>query len=99
MRQQVDAGYPSILLSSRLTQSGHFIVAAGYRSEVAERRALVYDAYGGWDRAEDSYRLNSGAPKSHRGEGVYYDFDAAWGYGSEQCPAGYLLTVNEGSIE
>lgn len=92
----VDCGIPSILVSTRLTRSGsgHFFVAAGYRQKNGERQVLAYDPYGYWQGPQDGYLVNADTPDSRLGEGVFYNFDDIWGYGSENCAGGYLLTFD-----
>lgn len=91
----IDCGTPSILVSTRLTRSGsgHFFVAAGYRQEDGERHVLAYDPYGYWQGPEEGYLANTPTPDSRLGEAVLYNFDDIWGYGSENCAGGYLLTI------
>ena len=94
LTKQVDAGYPGLILTTRLTKSGsgHYVVFLGYREQEGRRQVLVYDPYGRWRGPGRGYRRNDSTVGS-RGEAVYYDFEAAWGYHSERCPQGYLLTV------
>jgi hypothetical protein len=91
----VDCGAPSIVVSTRLTSSGsgHFLVAAGYSQQEGRRELIAYDPYGHWAGPDVGYHVNDGQPDSRRGEQVSYDFDAIWGYGSERCVGGYLLTI------
>jgi hypothetical protein len=91
----VDCGAPSIVVSTRLTSSGsgHFLVAAGYSQENGRRQIIAYDPYGHWGGPEEGYHVNGTHPDSRGGERVAYDFDALWGYGSERCAGGYLLTI------
>ncbi|MDT8304824.1 MAG: C39 family peptidase [Anaerolineae bacterium] len=91
----IDCGAPSIMLSTRLTRSGsgHFIVAIGYRQAEEQREIIAYDPYGYWQGPEEGYLANPAVTDAHAGHEVRYNFDAIWGYGSERCPDGYLLTV------
>lgn len=91
----VDCGAPSIVVSTRLTTSGsgHFLVAAGYSQKNGQRQMIAYDPYGHWGGPDEGYHVNDTQPDSRGGEQVSYDFDALWGYGSERCAGGYLLTI------
>lgn len=91
----VDCGAPSIVVSTRLTSSGsgHFLVAAGYSQQDGQRQVISFDPYGFWAGPGLGYQVNDGQPDSRAGEHVSYDFDAIWGYGSERCAGGYLLTI------
>jgi hypothetical protein len=91
----VDCGAPSIVVSTRLTSSGsgHFLVAAGYSQENGQRQMIAYDPYGHWGGPDEGYHVNDTQPDSRGGEQVSYDFEALWGYGSERCAGGYLLTI------
>jgi hypothetical protein len=91
----VDCGAPSIVVSTRLTSSGsgHFLVAAGYSRQEGRRQVIAYDPYGHWAGPDVGYHVNNRQPDSRGGEQVAYDFDAIWGYGSERCAEGYLLTI------
>lgn len=98
LTRQIDAGYPSLMLTTQLTESGsgHYVVLLGYREQAGRRQVLVYDSYGRWAGPERGYERNGSTAGSRLGEGVYYDFYEAWGYYSENCPAGYLFTVGGG---
>lgn len=95
IKSEIDAGRPTIVLSSRVTTVGHYFVVVGYREEGNNRRMTVYDPYGSWIGTSEAYYPNSISPDSYIGRSAYYDFNAAWGYSSQYCNngSGYLITA------
>lgn len=94
IKSEIDAGRPSIILSSRVT-AGHYFAVVGYREEGSNRQIITYDPYGAWRGTPGSYDLNSRAWDSYIGRSARYNFDAAWGYSSQYCNNGngYLITA------
>jgi len=77
--EEIDQGRPVILLSSRMSNAGHYIVIIGYREEGSQREVIAYDPYGLWYGVAGEFNANSFSQNSYKGRWVYYNLDAIWG--------------------
>lgn len=75
IKKEIDASRPIMLLTTKLTEQGHYIVVIGYREEGSSRHIIAYDPFGRWENAQGQYDRNSSAQDSFKGQWVYYNMD------------------------
>ncbi|HQF63808.1 MAG TPA: N-acetylmuramoyl-L-alanine amidase [Anaerolineaceae bacterium] len=77
--EEIDQGHPVILLSSKMSTAGHYIVIIGYREEGLQREVIAYDPYGLWYGVVGEFNANTFSQNSYKGRWVYYNLDVIWG--------------------
>lgn len=83
IKDEIDNGRPVILLSSKFTKAGHYVIVVGYRQEgniFPDRELIIYDPFGKWKGhlGVENYDANEIDENSFKGRWVYYDLDEIW---------------------
>lgn len=79
IKQEIDQNHPVILLSSKMTTAGHYIVIVGYHEEGNSREIIAYDPFGRWTGTKGEFYMNGPSTNSFKGQWAYYDLDEIWG--------------------